>query len=87
MKKNPHMALIAIDPPRKHPHRRWKCKFCRVEGLYEEVRSVACSYVHPPCKVCGQTPECAIDCAGIAAALGAPGVEVVGTEKLKLPET
>lgn len=85
-KLNPHMSLRAIDPPRAHPPRQWQCGYCGLKGLMDEVRKVACTYVYPPCEFCGQAPECALDCAGIAAALGAPGVHVVGMKKPKLPE-
>lgn len=78
LKKNPHNMLTAIDPPRSHPPRRWRCYYCGVEGLMNEVREIACTYVYPPCEHCGQTPECAPDCAGIAAALSTPGVVVIG---------
>lgn len=77
-KLNPHMSLKAIDPPRDHPPRRWRCDYCGLTGLMGEVRAVACAYVYPPCKHCGQAPECAIDCSGIAAALNAPGVHIIG---------
>lgn len=35
----------------------------------DEVEAVECSYNYPPCHYCGQTPECATDCPGIALAL------------------
>jgi len=67
--KNPHNLLVALDPPRDAPPRRWRCRYCGVEGLWEEVDAAACTYVYPPCDHCGQTPTCAKDCAGIAMAL------------------
>lgn len=85
MKKNPHMSMIAIDPPRKHPERRWKCTYCYEVGLLDELRAIACTYVYPPCEYCGQTPECAIDCKGVLDALGRPDVYVVGPTK-PIPE-
>lgn len=86
MKLNPHMRLTAIDPPRESPPRRWRCHYCKATGLMDEVRKIACTYVYPPCEFCGQTPECSLDCPGMAAALGAPGVHVVGMKKPKLPD-
>ncbi len=85
-KLNPHMSLKAIDPPRDHPPRRWRCGYCGLSGLMDEVRAVACSYVYPPCKYCGRAPECAIDCPGIMAILASPDVHVVGMKKPKLPK-
>lgn len=86
LKLNPHGILKAIDPPRDHPPRRFRCHYCEAVGLYDELQAVACTYVYPPCEFCGQTPECAADCAGIAAILGSPDVHVVGMKKPKLPE-
>jgi hypothetical protein len=76
--KNPHMMLVAIDPPRKHPARRWRCGFCHVSGLYDDVRAIECSYVYPPCEYCGGTPECTLDCPGIAKALAGEDVYIAG---------
>ena len=76
MKLNPHMTLVALDPPRADPPRRWRCRHCGVEGLFDDVRAVACTYEYPPCDVCGQAPECAPDCAGVLAALGRDDVYV-----------
>ncbi len=75
---NPHNSLVALDPPRRHPARRWKCHYCGVEGLLETVRAIACTYVYPPCEHCGETPTCAADCPGIAAALSDGGVYLAG---------
>lgn len=68
-KWNPHNSLVALDPPRSHPPRRWRCSYCGIEGLYDEVEAVECTYEYPPCEYCGQTPTCAPDCEGIALAL------------------
>lgn len=76
-KKNPHVWLSAIDPPREAPPRRWRCRYCGLTGTYDEVRAVACSHVYPPCKTCGQAPECAPNCLGVLDALGLPGVVVL----------
>lgn len=76
------MYMRAIDPPRESPPRRWHCKYCGDIGLYEELRARPCAFVYPPCEVCGQTPECAADCAGVLAALGAPGVVVISSDGL-----
>jgi hypothetical protein len=74
---NPHNSLLAIDPPGTQ-NRRWRCQYCGVEGFYENLRTVACTYVYPPCDHCGETPECAPDCKGIAAALSDGGVYLAG---------
>lgn len=77
-KLNPHSMLRAIDPPRDSPPRRWKCVYCGIVGLVEDLQKIACTYVYPPCEACGQAPECASDCPGMATALGMPGVHVIG---------
>ena len=79
-KLNPHMSLRPVDPPGEN--RRWRCTYCGDVGLLDELRSRACTYVYPPCRYCGQTPECALDCPGIVAAFSAKGAKVVG----ELPE-
>lgn len=106
--KNPHMMLVALDPPIRArpkiyglcdavdlgyghhgspcsycghvepPERRWRCRYCGIEGLMDNVRAVECSYVYPPCPYCGQSPECAIDCEGIAKALAGEDVYIAG---------
>lgn len=75
---NPHNRIVAIDPPRKSPPRRWRCHYCAAVGLYDELRAVPCTFVYPPCATCGETPECAPDCRGVLAALATPGVLVIG---------
>lgn len=75
---NPHNWIEALDPPRSHPPRRWRCHYCGAEDLLDDLQKRACSYVYPPCASCGQTPECARDCKGVWDALGAPGVVVTG---------
>jgi len=83
---NPHNRLTRIDavPPWPLPLPpvetvRWRCYYCDAEGTWEELHSIACSYVYPPCPSCGQTPECALDCRAIAKALAGPGVHIIGT--------
>ena len=44
----------------------------------DEVQNVECTYVYPPCKHCGLSGECAVDCPGMMALLGDPKVRVVG---------
>jgi len=90
---NPHSWLTVLDPPvppgastSESVRRRWQCRYCSASGTWDELHQIACAYVYPPCDVCGQTPECAEDFAGIMAALGATGVRVVGASKPKLPE-
>lgn len=80
---NPHCWITSLDPPRfgtrpsGEPERRWKCNYCPAEGTMDELSRVACTHVYPPCEYCGQTPECARDCDGIARALGGDDVHVV----------
>jgi len=77
--KNPHNWMSALDPPREdYKSRRWQCQYCKAIGTLEELRAAECSHVYPPCKTCGQTPECAPDCKGVLAALSQPGVRVIG---------
>lgn len=93
MKLNPHNMLVAIDPPRgvralskgmrataarAAGTRRWRCNCCGDVGTLDELRARACAYDYPPCKWCGMTPECALDCKGILEALSTPGVAVIG---------
>jgi len=77
-KLNPHMWVTALSPPRQKPCRIWMCQYCGIIGPMNTIRAVACSHVYPPCKYCGQTPECARDCPGIAMALSLPQVYVAG---------
>ena len=85
--KNPHMSLTAIDPPCPHDRsakcncattRRWRCHYCGAADRLDPLRATECTHVYPPCKTCGQTPECAPDCKGVLAALSQPGVTVIG---------
>jgi hypothetical protein len=80
---NPHLMLIALDPPRKNPPRRWRCNDCGDTGLYDDVHDRACTAPPPPpCEWCGQTPLCARDCMGMAVLLGAtPGLNVIKAQK------
>lgn len=39
----PHMLLNALDPPRKHPPRRWECAYCGLVGFLEDVQRVDCT--------------------------------------------
>lgn len=92
---NPHGWLTAVDPIPPWPERlteeyaaskRWQCQYCPANGTWEELHQIECTYVYPPCSVCGQTPECAADCKFIGAILGNPAVHVVGAAKPKVPE-
>lgn len=67
---NPHNYLIALDPPRKNPSRKWRCNYCKVEGLYEELLEIECLYNYLPCPACGGTPECTKYCVAIVGTLG-----------------
>ena len=88
MAKNPHMSITAIsnrEDLSSTPSRRlWRCDYCGVEGLMDDVRAQACTYVYPPCTYCGQTPECAVDCRGVLDALGRSNVHVIGELPKKL---
>ncbi len=78
-KRNPHNCLMALSPPGEE-NRRWYCKYCGAEGLYEELQAAGCSYTYPPCKYCGQTPECALDCPGMMELLSGPDVHFVSDD-------
>lgn len=86
MKKNPHNHLTALDPPRESPPRRWRCRYCGAEGLMDDLLAIACTHVYPPCSYCGQTPECASDCRGIAEALSMPGIQLIDDNDPTIPE-
>lgn len=64
--KNPHNYLSRQGEP---PLDKWKCEYCGIEGTFDEVEAIECSYKYPPCEYCGQTPICASDCKGVALAL------------------
>lgn len=83
-----HPSMTALSRPHEpgDPERQWICYDCGQTGTIDELRKKHCTAILPPCKACGMTPECELDCAGIAAALGAHGVEVIGMDKPKLPE-
>lgn len=74
------MLLTPIHPirPGNYDYRLWSCNYCGETGRLEEVRGRPCKYVYPPCPHCGQTPECALDCPGIVAALAGGRVHVAG---------
>jgi hypothetical protein len=63
---NPHKWIERTAGP---PVDRWRCQYCAAEGTFAELKAVACAHVYPPCQHCGQTPECAPDCKGIAGSL------------------
>lgn len=73
---NPHAHLVPLDK-KGTAARRWRCQFCGDSGALAALQARACSYVYPPCEHCGQTPECALDCPGIVAALSDPRVRVI----------
>lgn len=79
---NPHNILRALDRAHEEgdPPRRWRCDYCKIVGLYDEVQAIECTYVYPPCKHCGLSGECAQDCSGMMGLLGGgdPKVRVVG---------
>jgi transcription elongation factor Elf1 len=80
MSENPHMHLIAIDPPGS-TNRRWRCAYCGCRGVYSAVMASECMYTYPLCDRCGQAPECAPNCPGIAEVLGRDDVYVIGEKK------
>ena len=79
---NPHCWITALDPPRfgerppDEPERRWKCQYCPAQGTMAELAKITCTHVYPPCEYCGQAPECAQFCEGIAMALADSRVHV-----------
>ena len=86
MKKMPHMYLRALSRPHEpgDPPRRWRCEYCKTEGVMDEICKVSCPYDYPPCKHCGLRGECARDCSGMMGLLGGlaagenPKVHVIG---------
>ncbi len=66
----PHGALTALDPPRSFPPRRWRCRYCKTEGLMDAVMKISCPYPYPPCDGCGGRGECTRDCPLMARLLG-----------------
>lgn len=71
------MWLNAVSPPGA-ANRSWRCRYCGAAGTWEELAEKPCTHVYPPCKTCGQTPECAADCPAVLEALGRPDVHVAG---------
>lgn len=78
MVKNPHNWTTCIQEVPRPENRIWRCNYCKMEDTYDALHDKACTYKYPPCKSCGQTPECAPDCSGIAEALSDEGVYLVG---------
>lgn len=74
---NPHGHMVPLDP-KGTANRRWRCKFCDARGTLPALQALACTFVYPACKHCGQTPECAADCPAIIEALSDPRVRVIG---------
>jgi hypothetical protein len=70
-----HRQATALDPPGPKP-RRWQCAECKVIAVgYNALAAIPCTAPDPPpCDWCGQTPECARDCVGVAMALSGVGV-------------
>ena len=73
---NPHNWLSRVGEP---PADCWRCEYCGQVDTYVAMRGRECAYEYPPCESCGQTPECAADCKGMAQALADPRVYVAGT--------
>lgn len=70
----PHQLL-----QRSGPGDLWRCAHCGQQGAEAALRATDCTHVYAPCESCGLAPFCAPDCSLVAAALGQPGVYVVGT--------
>ena len=64
----PHLTIKNLSQGNQG---RWQCKNClMISGRFEDFEEVECSAKTPePCIYCGDTPICALDCLGIAAAL------------------
>ena len=62
--------MVPLDPPGSDP-RRFRCVACgQVGETINDLYDVACTAPDPdPCEWCGETPECAPDCVGVALAL------------------
>lgn len=73
-----HMDLVNTAKPPQPPVDRWVCAYCGDVGTMAELQERTCTHDYTPCTTCGQAPECALDCAAVLAALGAPGVYVAG---------
>jgi len=69
---NPHPCLT------NQGDNGWVCTHCGIEGPFEEVEKIACTYEHPICPHCGLTPICAVDCPGILGLLMDPRVYIAG---------
>ncbi len=65
MKLNPHNHVTRVNSGELPAV--WRCRYCGETGTAEALEAVACAYEYPPCKHCGQTPECARSCPGITA--------------------
>lgn len=62
-----HGNLRPLDPGGT-PGRRWKCIDCGDEAV--GIPTSECTAPdRPPCRWCGQTPVCAINCEGVLTAL------------------
>lgn len=72
MSKNPHMILNNLGDG------FWQCGYCGFTGTWAECHASACAHTYPPCETCGQTPQCAADCAAVWEILNDPSVYVVG---------
>lgn len=69
----PHMSISNLGDGQA------RCDLCGYIDAYDNLRLLACG--NPdiiPCEICGGTPYCEPDCAGIAAILSDPDVYVAG---------
>ena len=74
---NPHCLLSRVGPFGPHSP-VWECDYCKEIGSMEEMQQATCTFDYPPCEHCGETPECAKDCSGMAAVLGDPNIYLAG---------
>ena len=77
---NPHKTLVRASPKGVSPSLN-RCTDCGITGFLKEVGEVACTFVHPPCKWCGNTPVCAWDCAGMKEVFNNPDVYMTGADR------
>lgn len=69
----PHLSMT------KTQGNTWKCRYCGEENPdCNALCQTSCAERPEPCKWCGESPLCAPDCMGIALALSAPEVFVIG---------
>ena len=73
MTKHRHMFLVRQG-------KKWKCMDCKQEGDLGSMSELNCEHKLPPCKTCGQTPECAPNCKAVLLAIHEEGNYVAGED-------